>query len=213
MTDAKDQRPHHVVPIAAEEMSGVVEVLCDAFHDYPVMRHVLAESEGDYSANLSALIGFFVGARVWRGEPVVGIREAGKLVAAAILTPPGQRPSPQELLDHRERMWRQLGDEAQARYDYLGVVWPKVEVSAPNLHLNMIGVRRDKGGLGLGRAILDAVHDMSADDPESTGVSLTTETPVNVPFYQRRGYQIVGHEHVVGDMETWGMFRPDEATA
>lgn len=197
------------MPVGPNGAPRVIEVLCDAFRDYPVMRYVLAESEGEYAENLSTLIGFFVSARVWRREPMMGIREGTEIVAAAIMTPPGQRAAPRELLNHRERVWRQLGDEAMARYEYLGGVWPRVGVSVPNLHLNMIGVRRSKAGLGLGRALLEEVHRMSADDPESTGVSLTTETSANVPFYEHWGYQLVGHERLADDLETWGFFRPD----
>ena len=203
---------HQVIAIPRDETPAVVAVLCDAFSDYPVMRHVLADSEGDYADNLNTLIGFFVGARVWRGEPVIGIEESGTLTATAILTPPGQRQPPRELLEQRERVWRQLGPEARARYEYLGNVWPKVGVTEPNLHLNMIGIRRDRAGRGLGRALLDAIHAMSERDPDSTGVSLTTETAANVPFYEHCGYDTVGHEQIVDGLETWGFFRPDTNT-
>ena len=111
---------HQVVAILPDKTPAVVAVLCDAFSDYPVMRYVLAGSEGDYADNLSTLIGFFVGARVWRREPVMGIEESGALAAAAIMTPPGERQSPRELLEQRERVWQQLGSEARARYEFLG---------------------------------------------------------------------------------------------
>ena len=175
---------HQVVTIPPDKTPAVVAVLCDAFSDYPVMRYVLAGSEGDYADNLNTLIGFFVGARVWRREPVMGIEESGALAAAAaIMTPPGQRHPPHQILEQRERVWQQLGSEARARYEFLGEAWPNVGVTEPNLHLNMIGIRQGQAGRGLGRALLDAIHTMSERDPDSTGVSLTTETAANVPFY------------------------------
>jgi hypothetical protein len=76
----------------------------------------------------------------------------------------------------------------------------------------MIGVRRDRAGRGLGCALLDAIHAMSERDPDSTGISLTTETAANVPFYEHCGYDIVGHEQIVDGLETWGFFRPDTDT-
>lgn len=202
---------HMVEILDAKRAPEVVTTLCDAFWDYPVMRHVLAQSPGDYRTNLTTLVGFFVAARVWRGEPMIGIMKDRQLTAAAIMTPPGDRPVPPEMTAQRERVWRQLGSEAEKRYQHLGEVWPKVGVTAPNLHLNMIGVRREQAGAGLGGMLLAKVHAMSSADAESTGVSLTTEIATNVPFYEYFGYRMVGHEPVVEGLETWGFFRADEA--
>ncbi len=40
-----------------------VAVLCDAFHEYPVMRFVLGDSSQNYDRRLATLIGLFVAAR------------------------------------------------------------------------------------------------------------------------------------------------------
>ncbi len=60
--------------------------------------------------------------------------------------------------------------------------------------------------------MLDAIHTMSERDPDSTGVSLTTETAANVPLYEHCGYHIVGHEQILDGLETWGLFRPNGDT-
>jgi hypothetical protein len=41
----------------------------------------------------------------------------------------------------------------------------------------------------------------------SQGVSLTTEEPRNVTFYQHLGYQIIGEGSITPEMRTWGFFR------
>lgn len=52
---------------------------------------------------------------------------------------------------------------------------------------------------------------MSRADPESAGVSLTTETPRNLPFYEHFGYRILGQgETPDGKLRSWTLFRPDE---
>lgn len=56
--------------------------------------------------------------------------------------------------------------------------------------------------------MLAALHEISAIDPISTGVSLTTEDPGNVPLYERFGYEIVGRIGV-GNFDSWSFFRPD----
>ena len=71
----------------------------------------------------------------------------------------------------------------------------------------MIGVRRAQQRLGLGRELLGAVHRLADDDPQSTGVSLTTERAENVPLYEHFGYKVIGHARVSAGFETWGLFR------
>ena len=50
---------------------------------------------------------------------------------------------------------------------------------------------------------------MSREHPESRGISLTTESAANVPFYEHLGYRIVGYGRIGTGLETWGFFRPD----
>ena len=88
-------------------------------------------------------------------------------------------------------------------------LWAPFDVEAPNTHLHMIGVRTAHQGNGLGRLLLDRVHEHSRSDPASEGVSLTTEDPRNVPLYLKMGYEVVGHAEVVSGFETWGFFRKD----
>jgi GNAT superfamily N-acetyltransferase len=171
------------------------------------MRYVIGN--GDYDARLRELIGLFVSARVLRHEPMIAVSDNTELVAVAIMTPPGQREAPQEFFDRRERVWHMLGSDAEARYDEFGAAWQLVGVTEPNLHLNMIGVRRSHTGAGLGRILLDRVHEMSEEDSASTGVSLTTEDVRNVPLYRYFGYENVGHQNITDGLETWGFFRPN----
>ncbi len=209
MSDTHDLTDPAIRPLPPDQSAIAVEILCDAFHDYPVMRYVLGADLKDYERSLSTLVGFFVSARVWRGEPMLAVHEANDIVAVAILTPPGVRDVPPGFFEQREATWRELGDEASGRYEELGDIWQRVGIADPNLHLNMIGVRGGHGGRGHGRRLLDEVHRMSAADPESTGVTLTTEDAANIPLYEHCGYRIVGRGEVPGVLQTWGFFRPD----
>jgi GNAT superfamily N-acetyltransferase len=64
-------------------------------------------------------------------------------------------------------------------------------------------------GRGYGRALLERVHAMSREHPDSRGVTLTTESPASVPLYEHMGYRVVGHGQIAPGLETWGFFRPD----
>lgn len=188
-----------------------VDVLCDAFFDYPVMRFVVGPVGVDaYARRARRMIDFFTSARFLGEDLVMGVEdEGGALVAVANITRPGERPKHPGLGPLREALWRELGDEARVRYEELVAVWQTFAVGGPQYHLNVLGVRRSHQKRGAARLLLDAVHDLSERSSESRGVSLTTEDPTNVPLYQRFGYRIVGEARVPGGFTTWGFYRPN----
>lgn len=200
--------PNRVQSLSAGDRDDVVSVLSDAFRDYPVMRFVLG-SQRDYAARLERLMTFFVMARVLRRETVLGVRTPSGLQAAALISYPGGGPSPPELDRLREETWASLGDAARSRYEAFGAVTARFTVESDHIHLNVIGVRSSAQGQGVGRAVLAAVHDLSASRPSSTGVTLTTELESNVALYERFGYEVIGSAPVASAFTTWAMFRRD----
>lgn len=190
-----------------------MSVLCEAFADYPVMRHVIEARGDEYERRLETLIRFFVTARVLRDEPVLTLRDEGEVVACALVTLPGTRPSPPALGELRERVWGELGPDAKARYEAFGEACATLSLERPHHHLNMIGVRRAHRGKGLAGRLLDDVHRLAREDPESAGVTLTTEDPSNVPLYEHLGYRCLGRVRVADDLESWSFFRPRDADA
>jgi GNAT superfamily N-acetyltransferase len=193
--------------IGPDRLDEAVAVLCDAFHDYPVMRYVLG-LENQYDERLRVMVGFFTASRFLNDDLVMAAADGARIVGVANITRPGKRTPPAEFFERREALWRELGPETRDRYDAYARASQAVGVERPNYHLNMIGVAGSHRGTGIARLLLDAVHDLSASDPASTGVTLTTENPKNVALYHHFGYEIVG-EARVSDVTTWGFFRPD----
>lgn len=194
--------------LTLEHVPEIVAVLSDAFHDYPVMRHVLGPAH-PYDVRLHRLVQLFVSGRSYRNEPMFGLRDAaGTLIGAAVMSLPTPTDPPPVFVALRESIWAELGAEARARYDAYAAATQRFAIEAPHHHLNMIGVRRSHQGLGLAHALLDAVHGLASADDRSAGVSLTTECAENVALYERFGYRVEGHARVASDLETWVMFRP-----
>lgn len=186
--------------------SEIVSVLFDSFHDYPVMRYVVGP-DGDVDERLRRLIDFFVFRRAWQGGPLLGVVDNGDLVAAAVMTLPSEPQMPADVAERRDALWAELGDDARKRYEqYAAGASKALVVGRPHHHLNMIGVRRAAQGQGLARPLLEAARALSIDDPTSSGVSLTTETPRNLTLYEHFGYQVTGHAQIARELETWGMF-------
>ena len=95
-----------VTRLSTAQTEDAVSVLCDTFRDYPVMRYVLG-SNGNYDRRLRTLIGFFVSARVYRDEPVLGVYgRTGTLSATALVSLlPDKREAPDALATRREQVW------------------------------------------------------------------------------------------------------------
>ncbi len=116
------------------------------------------------------------------------------------------RASPPAVAELERDAWGALGDDARERYDTYASSTKAFATTARHHHLNMIGVRGSHAGRGFARPLLDAVRLLAAGDPESAGVSLTTELPQNVRLYEHFGYEVVGHARVTPELETWGLF-------
>jgi GNAT superfamily N-acetyltransferase/transcriptional antiterminator Rof (Rho-off) len=196
---------HPTVERLGPERAGeVISVLADAFTGYPVMRYVLGPHADEH---LERLVRLFVMARVLRGEPMFGIYRGSELAAAGIVSFPGTEPAPSAFLTLREQTWRVLGPDAEARYVAYGEATRAFAFPPGAVHLNMIGARSGARRQGLGRAILDAVHELSRTRTGSPGVELTTEIHANVAWYESQGFELVGHARVSAELESWGFFR------
>jgi GNAT superfamily N-acetyltransferase len=193
--------------VPAGQADEVVSVFCDAFYYYPVFRYVLGEDNPQYDAQLQKLIALFVLNRVLRNETMLGIARGNRLVAAATTSIPDDQPPPAEFTSVREVVWNELGPAALERYQRCVAAWEPLSVRVPQIHVNMIGVRHAYQRTGLAGRLMASVHELSRASHESQGVSLTTEEPRNVDFYQHLGYRIVGQADITSGMQTWGFFR------
>lgn len=170
------------------------------------MRYVVGP-DGDIDERLRRLIDFFVFRRARQGGPLLGVVDNGDLLAAAVMTLPSEPQMTADVAERGDALWVELGDDARKRYEqYAAGASKALVVGRPHHHLNMIGVRQASQGQGLARPLLEAARTLSIDDPTSSGVSLTTETPRNLTLYEHFGYQITGHARIAPDLETWGMF-------
>jgi len=196
-----------VVNLYKENAAEVIDVLYEAFYEYSVMHYVLGNKD-DYDKRLRKLVSFFVGARVLRKEPMLGIYNAeNSLVAAAVVTLPEDIPQPEELKRQREILWAVLGPAEQVRYENYGKSSSSLLPPEPHHHLNMIGVRTSYKGRGLARQLITTVEELALLHPSSSGVSLNTEVKSNVNFYLHLGYKLIGQTNVDNNIETWGFFK------
>jgi hypothetical protein len=191
------------MPLPPERREDVIDVLADAFDDYPLMHWVVGPG-GD----VRRLIAFFVSRRVMRGGPLLGVFDGNRLVGAAAITLPAEPAPPPGITALDVDVWRDLGEPARERYQsYAETTSPFFAGLGRHHHLNMIGIRHSHKGRGLARPLLEAVRQMSDADPDSTGVSLTTELHRNVKLYEHFGYSVIAQKPVSDNVQTWGLVR------
>ena len=196
-----------LISLSKDNIQEVTDVFSESFFNYPVMKYVLGEKE-NYDLRLRKLVTFFVSARALRNEPMFGIcNSENKLVAAAVVTLPGEIPTPKELLKMREELWADIGSEEEIRYKKYGDAAFSLFPKEPHHHLNMIGVRNAYQGKGLARQLITEVEKLAAKHISSAGVSLDTEVESNVNFYLHLGYELIGHSNIDKNVETWGFFK------
>lgn len=193
--------------VLIEGFDEAVDVLCNAFYDYPAMHFIIGKAAEDYSWRLGQLIGFFTRVRFLRGDLVLAAKTSEGLIGVANVVRPDTQAS-EAVEIYRDALWTNLGEPSRRCYEAFGEATEPFVVSEPHYHLSMLGVCKDHAGQGVGRLLLDAVHAISQSDAESCGVSLTTETRSNVALYQHVGYKVVGEVNL-GELISWSMFRLD----
>jgi ribosomal protein S18 acetylase RimI-like enzyme len=193
--------------LSENNISDIIRVLCDAFYDYPVMHYVLG-NKNNYKERLYKLVGFFVEARVLRKEPILGVYNSeNMLVAAAIVTLPGNIPAPEKLIERRKKLWQELGSEEQKRYEFYGNAAGALQPPQPHHHLNMIGVIAKYKGKRLASMLIDAIEELVRSHPDSSGLSLNTETESNVKLYLHLGFNLIAYTKVDDSLVTRAFFK------
>jgi len=198
----------HAVPLSTDRLDDVIDVMTEAFLDYPLMPWVVGP-EGDVAARVKRLITFFITRRALKGGPMFGVLDGDDLVGAAALTLPVEPSPPPGFTALELETWRELGDGPRDRYQAYADATSKFFVGiGPHHHLNMIGVRPAHKGRGIARPLMEAVQQLSDADPNSSGVSLTTERERNLTLYQHFGYSVIAQNDVAqAPFVTWGLFR------
>lgn len=192
--------------LTREKRSEIISVLSASFHDYPVMRFVLRTSGEEYERQLEALIGFFCDIRFVRDWPVLAVLESDGFAAVALINDPVAEPAPLPREQLRQ-VRAKIGEDAFRRLVAYEKKSSESEPTDPHYFLGMIGVRPDHQGKGYAGVLLNSVREMSEAHPRSGGICLSTETPANVPLYERFGYRVIS-ETDIEELHSWCMFLP-----
>jgi len=143
------------------------------------------------------------------GQPVFGIVQNGRVVAAAITEGVGH-PSTLGLIATgiglAPRMVRAIGFAGIVRAMSVFSVLSENHPKEPHLYLQVLGVDPSFQRKHYGIALLDRLKLEASVRSEIAGVYLETATEANVAFYSSRGYEVLGELYPLG-VRTWRMYQ------
>ena len=197
------------------DKAATVEIWTESFYDYPAMREYFighAKNEQQYSDWLQAFVGLSFDMPFYLDYPLLGIRDDGGQLLAAMgcVDTVSQKPWPDALYRAYAKFSDVLGAEGVRRLEHYEEVTVKHHPAAPHYFVDILGVRKNHRSKGYARQLLHEIQARSTADAESTGVFLDTEIVENVPLYQHLGYELIAESDVEG-LHCWHFFRADDS--
>ena len=191
-----------IEPLPPQAVRGAAAVMARAFHDDPAWRWIVPDAERR-SRVLPSLFTAPLRLESFRGNIV----RSGDGTGIAIWAPPGQpRPTRAQIIRsglpftrlrlHRSE-WSRLQRYLAANFAFRSSALP------PCWLLSGVAVEPERQGRGIGSALIGWVTERGVP------CGLLTSLPENVPFYERRGFEVVSERSESdGTLRMWAMLRP-----
>lgn len=198
-----------IVPAVAADIPVAVAACVDAFHADPLMTWFFGDHAKGREYAVERFFTLLMMARIALAAPVLVARDGDQVFGLAMGYRTDRPAWPAEI----DAAWAEFEAEAPQvgpRFDQYEAVSDARPPVGPHWYLGVIGVRNDRKGTGVGKALLDAFCALSDADPASTGVYLETSNPASLRFYERNGFTIREHDVMEG-VGLWCVFRPTPA--
>jgi ribosomal protein S18 acetylase RimI-like enzyme len=200
-----------VALVFPEHYADAAGVLSRAFVNDPLLN-ALAPEPREPAERARRLTGLFaVALRLQRsgGQPVFGVYEAGRLIAAAVVEGTMHSSAGATIISgllSLPTMVRSVGWEGVRRSIRLVDTLTRNHPPRPHIYLNILGVEPEFQGRHCGVAILNHLRELVEMRPDLDGVYLETGTEANVAYYSRHGYEVIGEFYPLG-VRMWRMFQ------
>ncbi len=182
---------HTIRTAAREDGSRLAEVLAHAFKHAPVHRW-LFPSEADWRRASRRFWAQLLG-RAFRHGLVLAPQG---LEGAALWFPP--QPAEDGLIEKLMFSARMLGllRQRALRGWRVGQLLDTHRPHQPHWYLGVLGTAPEHRGKGISTAVMEPI--LRRCDAEGIPAYLESSNPINVPLYQRRGFEVIGEIAVAG---------------
>lgn len=193
--------------VTTSEIGEALEVTARGMRDNPLTVATFGEDPERRRQRFRQFMGGAAKVIGWGPNMLVARGADGTIVGVCNMMPPGDcLPS----LSQQLRMLPSLlanGPRAAGRtMSWLGV-WSKHDPKERHWHLGPLAVDVHLQGMGIGSTLMrvfSARMDAAGED-----AYLETDKPINVPFYEGFGFEVVGEQEVLG-VPNWFMLRRAE---
>jgi GNAT superfamily N-acetyltransferase len=219
MVQKSTDRPSTVQPlwprvalVFPEHYTDAAGVLSRAFVDDPLINALVLEPRepAERAQRLAGLFAVVLRLQRADGQPVFGVFEAGRLIAAAVVEGTMHASAGATVLSGLlmlPSLVRAVGWGGVRRSIRLVDSLTCNHPPRPHLYLNILGVEPSFQGRHCGIAILNHLRDLVKTRSDLEGVYLETATEANVAYYTRNGYEVIGEFFPLG-VRMWRMFQP-----
>jgi ribosomal protein S18 acetylase RimI-like enzyme len=194
-----------------EHYADAAGVLSCAFVDDPLINALAPEPRepGERARRLAGLFTVVLKLQRSGGQPVFGVFEAGRLIAAAVVEGTMHSSVGAAVaggLLTLPTLVRAVGWGGVRRSIRLVDALTRNHPPRPHLYLNILGVEPSFQGRHCGVAILNHLRELVETRSDLDGVYLETATEANVAYYTRNGYEVIGEFYPLG-VRMWRMFQ------
>jgi len=185
-------------------------LLYHSYRNEPTFRYLLNAERPGYRQRIRATIRELIFLHFERGETVLGVldKASQRLLGVVFVSDVGLKMDISQQLRWRLKMTLTAGFEATRRFISY---YNDVQSSLPDKHhrlVSLIGIHPEFQKRGLGRMLMEAVHELTEKDHESIGLFLDTGNTRYLSFYESLGYRSFA-ELPLGELTETVLFRPN----
>lgn len=184
-------------------------LLYHSYKDEPTFKYLLDSRRPGYKQRIRATIRELIRLHFERGETVLGVvhKLDRRVLGVAFVSDVGLKMDISRQFLWRLKMTLTAGFEGTRRYiQYFN----DVQRSLPNkAHrtVSLIGIHPEFQKQGLGRLLMESVHQQVSDDARSIGVFLDTGNNRYLSFYESLGYERFADIKMGADLTEVVLFR------
>lgn len=183
------------------EIDIIADVLADSFSEDPVMNWVIPARH--------LYMDFFrlIIRQIFLPRGMVHLERGQR--GAGLWLPPGEKfdvPPGLGIIKLMTQLVLSKGPRPLMRIPQQARLFDKHHPHVPHYHLLFVGCRQDAQGKGVGSALLK--QGTRICDEQHMPAYLESSNELNIPLYQRHGFEVIAEENLPGDgPKAWFMWR------
>jgi GNAT superfamily N-acetyltransferase len=185
-------------------------LLYNCYRHEPLYQHLLEAHRPGYKQRIRATIRELIRLHFDRNEAVLGIieKERNRLIGIVFVSGVELKMDISDQMMWRLKMFLTTGYECTRKtINYINDVQNAIP-SENHRMITLIGIHPEYQKQGLGRLMIEAVHNMTCEEPNSIGLFIDTGNSRYKEFFKSMGYD--DYQTIkVGDIEESIFFRPN----